>query len=249
MVDGAGLPASMRRGCSHTVAWYARGLAAAFHSALAERSTSMREALGAAISTVTAMHSGTCRLGEGSPSATVAAWRIEDEAVDVLVLCDASVVLHGRDGSTREITDDRIEHAVSRRAAEILAEHRGTERQGRGIPSRDEVAAARFAALDATRNVDGGFWCAQTDPSAADRALVERHPLSGLRAVIAASDGGTRGFQLVGAHSLDHFARLATEGELETIVAEIRSGEDARSTASSFDKPHDDIAIAVAAFA
>lgn len=238
VVDGAGLPKTMRQGCGHSVAWYARMLAESFRVGLEDRGTSMTEALAAAIAEVTAAHRGTCDLDAGSPSATVAAWRIVGDEVEHLVLCDAAIVLAGRDGTVLEITDDRITPAIRRRAAELL---------GDGPHSHAEIAAARFRALDEVRNVEGGFWCAQTDPDAARHALTGRTSISVLAAIVASSDGGTRGFQLVGAHTLERFAELASAGRLAEIAGEIRGAEDAKGD-WVFAKPHDDIALVAQTF-
>lgn len=232
VIDGAGLPKSMRRGCGHSVAWYARMLAEAFRVGLGDRATSMSDALGAAIAEVTASHSDGCDLRHGSPSATVAAWRVTDEAVEHLVLCDASIVLIDHDGVPVEITDDRVDAAVARRARE-LADAAGLE---------EAPADMRFAALDQMRNVEGGFWCAHIDPDAAQHALTGRTPLRALRGIVAASDGGTRGFQRLGAHTLERFAALASDGDLAEIAAQIRTAEDAAGS-RPFTKPHDDITL------
>ncbi|MFE6997289.1 hypothetical protein ACFVAE_15090 [Microbacterium sp. NPDC057659] len=239
VVDGAGLPKTMRQGCGHSVAWYARTLAEALRVRLEDSTAVMTDALAGAIAEVTAAHRGTCDLDAGSPSATVAAWRIDGDDVEHLVLCDASVVLAHRDGTAMEVTDDRINLAVARRAAELL---------GDGAHTHADIAAARFRALDETRNVEGGFWCAQTDPDAAQHALTGRTPIAELAAIVASSDGGTRGFQLVGAHSLERFAELAIAGRLAEIAGEIRAAEDAKHD-WVFAKPHDDIALVAQRFA
>jgi hypothetical protein len=238
VVDGAGLPKSMRQGCGHSVAWYARMLAEAFRVRLEDSAAAMPDALAGAIAEVTAAHRGTCDLDAGSPSATVAAWRIVGDEAEHLVLCDASIVLARRDGSAEEITDDRINAAVGRRAAELL---------GDGTHAHEDIAAARFRALDETRNVEGGFWCAQTDPDAARHALTGRTPIAELAAIVASSDGGTRGFQLVGAHTLERFAESAVAGRLAEIAGEIRAAEEAKHD-WLFAKPHDDIALMVQRF-
>ncbi|MFD5213247.1 protein phosphatase 2C domain-containing protein [Microbacterium sp. NPDC058345] len=234
VVDGAGLPKDMRRGCSHSVAWYARILAEAFRMRLEDRATAMTDALAGAIAEVTAAHAGTCELRRGSPSATVAAWRMDGDEVEHLVLSDASIVLIGADGTVQEVTDDRINDAVQRRSAELL--------EGGAF---SQAAAARFAALDQTRNVEGGFWCCHTDPDAARHAFTGRTPIRDLRGIVAASDGGTRGYQLLGAHSLERFGELAGRGDLARIAQEIRAAEDAHGV-PPFTKPHDDIALVAA---
>ena len=244
VVDGAGIPAELRRGCSHSVAWYSHGLADAFCARLVDRGTSMREALGGAIGDVTALHAGTCTFVGGSPSATVAAWRVDDDAVEHLVLCDASIVVREASGRAHEITDDRIEHSVARRTRELLSEHPGTDSPGK------EVAALRWQALEECRNAPGGFWCAQSDPDVTQHALIGRRAIDGTAAIIAASDGGTRGFQLLGAHDLASFAHRAGAGDLEGLAAEIRAGEEQLRTRAGFDgKIHDDLTIVVGSFA
>jgi hypothetical protein len=60
VVDGAGLPRSMRAGCRHPVAWYSRQLAGAFGEALLQRRLTMPQALGRAIAEVSERHEG-CR--------------------------------------------------------------------------------------------------------------------------------------------------------------------------------------------
>ena len=42
VVDGAGLPESMRMGCNHSVAWFSGALASAFQHNLNEAGASMR---------------------------------------------------------------------------------------------------------------------------------------------------------------------------------------------------------------
>ncbi|WP_067243559.1 protein phosphatase 2C domain-containing protein [Microbacterium resistens] len=246
VVDGAGLDASVRRGCVHSVAWYARSLAAAFGELLEDRRVAMTDALAEAIRIVTASHGDGCSLIGGSPSATVAAWRVDGDDVEHLVLCDASIVVLDADGGVEEITDRRIEEVVTRRTAEILAQTAGPR-----PPTPEEVWSTRFRALEETRNVRGGFWCAQADPAAAGEALTGRRRIGdgGAAAVLAASDGGTRGFQLVGAHDLASFAARAASGELEELAAEIRTGEERLRERGTFrGKPFDDLTIVVGSF-
>ena len=244
VVDGAGIPAELRRGCTHTVAWYARRLADAFCARLVDRGTPMRDALAGAIAEVTALHAGTCTFEGGSPSATVAAWRVDGAEVEHLVLCDASVVVRDASGRAQEITDDRIEHSVERRIRELLSARTET-----ADPNADELAALRWRALEECRNAPGGFWCAQADPTVAEQSLIGRQAIDGTAAVIAASDGGTRGYQLVDAHDLPSFALRAASGELEGLAAEIRAGEEGLRTRADFDgKIHDDLTIVVGSF-
>ena len=106
VVDGAGLPQSMRAGCHHSVDWYSNQLARRFGAALDDAAFTMRQALRRAITEVSQLHDG-CSLVEGSPSATVAAWRLRPHLVEYLVLCDASAIVVLAD-QVVEFTDDRL---------------------------------------------------------------------------------------------------------------------------------------------
>ena len=96
------------------VAWFARSVAYTFHALLAARSSSMREALAETISRVKDSHAATRDLASGSPSATVAAWRLADDQLEYLVLSDASIVLLDRHDRSTEIVDHRLENVIAR---------------------------------------------------------------------------------------------------------------------------------------
>lgn len=236
VVDGAGLPAHLRAGCRHSVAWFARSVAHTFHALLAARSSSMREALAETISRVKDSHAATCDLASGSPSATVAAWRMADDQLEYLVLSDASIVLMDRDDRFTEIVDHRLENVIARAAP------RAPERPA---ATGAQVRAARRAAVESARNKPGGFWCVHTDTSAAVQAIHGEVSVSDLAGVVACSDGGARAFELLGAHTLEEFTTLALRGELKTLSDTIRTAENhqAGSLQRLGLKVHDDITI------
>lgn len=236
VVDGAGLPADLRTGCRHSVAWFARSVAHTFHALLAARSSSMRDALAETIRRVKDSHATTCSLAGGSPSATVAAWRMADDQLEYLVLSDASIVLLDRHDRATEIVDHRLEIVIAR-AAPLDPK--------RLAVTGAQVRAARRAAVESTRNKPGGFWCVQTDTSAAVQAMHGAVPVSDLTGVVACSDGGARAYELIGAHTLEEFANLALCGELETLSDTIRTAENhqAGSLHGLGLKVHDDITI------
>ena len=149
VVDGAGLPRSMRAGCRHSVAWYSNELARTFGTALLDRVLTMPQALSRAITEVSQRHGG-CSLVKGSPSATVAAWRLRPALVEYLVLCDASVVV-ANDDDVIEITDDRL--------AVLMAEQLGqaTAAAGNNMLTASAILEARGTVLESSRNVAGGF--------------------------------------------------------------------------------------------
>lgn len=108
LVDGAGIPAHLRNGCTHTVSWYARELADTFRDTLSHADIDIRTALALALRQVAASHGTGCDLDRGSPSGIVAAWRIGAEAVEYLVLGDASIIVTDSGGDVSEVTDGRL---------------------------------------------------------------------------------------------------------------------------------------------
>lgn len=238
VVDGAGLPKHLRQGCVHEVAWFSRAIADTFRDRLAD-GIAMQQALARAIDAVADLHRADCDLAAGSPSATVAAWRIRGDRTEYLVLCDASVVLVDRLGGVTEITDQRIETAVAGRVAALA-----------GLPPEQEPTHAQrrefgFAALEATRNRADGWWCVHHDPTAAEHALTGAVATSEVQRIIAASDGGTRGFQLLKVHTLNEFGSAATNPAAVADV--IRRSETASRAESEPDgtKVHDDLTLVV----
>lgn len=245
VVDGAGLPKDLRRGCRHSVRWYAESLAAAFRDHLERRDSDMPAALAAAINDVTSSHGVGCRPNEGSPSATVAAWRAHDDAVEYLVLCDASIVLAFRDGTVTEVTDDRIAHATE----PVIDQYLRDVQRRNGVVTPGDKRAARRAAVEQTRNREGGFWSCHTDPAAAVAAIHGRASRDGLRAIAAASDGATRGCQLLGIHTPDALTSARGKDDLDALIASIRHTEALNEELGpQAIKQHDDATVAVANF-
>lgn len=238
VVDGAGLPKSMRAGCLHSVAWFARTIAETFHAALTARSGTMAEALGHTIRQVRDSHASTCDLPAGSPSATVAAWRLTEDNVELLVLCDASILLVDNHGHATQVTDRRLETAVVAATRQLLAR---ADTSNAPVPPRK---AARIA-VESQRNHEGGWWCINSDPAAADHALTGTRRILELAGVIACSDGATRAFDLLATHTVDDFAARCLAGSIEPVSTSIREAE--TSTAHLLQtkgmKPHDDLTI------
>lgn len=221
VVDGAGVPARFRAGCHHSVAWYAEHLA----DALAARVTGpdpLPQVLAGAIAAVRDEHAGTCDLGAGSPSATVAIARTRGDVLEHLVLCDASVLLLQRDGTAVEVTDPALDHLAARLRSDRPA----------GVPLAD--------AVEARRNRPGGFWVARHEPEAAAHALTGTTPLADLAGVALTSDGATRGVHVLGIHVVDDLARRLIAGEHEAVLAEIRAAEIAARPPG---KQHDDATV------
>ncbi|RNI25320.1 protein phosphatase 2C domain-containing protein [Flexivirga caeni] len=243
LIDGAGLPARLRSGCTHTVRWYARTLADAYRDALGRADVDIRTAFARALSLVAASHGPGCDLDRGSPSGTVAAWRIGAEQVEYLVLGDASVILSDPAGGVSEVTDDRLATVT----APIIASHL-RDRAARGLTTTpDDLREARRAAVELTRNTSGGFWCCHHDPAAADHAIVGTLCRTDVASLVAASDGATRGYQLLGIHTVQDVARLAANGDGDEVIAEIRAEEERTDRLTDQGMKKDDDATLVAA--
>ena len=190
---------------------------------------------------VAALHRPECDLALGSPSATVAAWRVDARGVEYLALCDASVLVVGADGEVRELTDDRHEQATR----PLIEARLEAKQDAGGAVSFNDVREARREATETTRNTHEGFWCVQDDPRAAHQAVhgvLDRDEVVG---VVAATDGATRAFRLLETHTLDEFARTVLEGGLVSVARTVREAERAHTSALTTDglKVHDDLTV------
>jgi hypothetical protein len=241
VVDGAGIPSSLRSGCSHSVAWYSRTLATTFQRHLADPCVKMQDALRSAIAEVVAKHENTCDLAAGSPSATVAAWRVTGSDLEYLVLCDSSLFLSFTDGRHLEVTDDRLGQVVGPWVEAATAQRA----QGGMSISPDELHAASRQAVELLRNTPEGFWCCHNDPAAADEALQGSIPLPALRGVVLATDGATRGIHLLGSHTLEETIEAALSGTPDELLRQIRAAEDAQAQSLTLQavKVHDDATL------
>jgi hypothetical protein len=221
VVDGAGLPESMRKGCSHSVAWFSGALVSAFQHQLNELGASMRGALSAAITSVANSHEQTCDLTKGSHSATLAACRIRGDNLEFIVLCDS-----------------RLHQIVEPQVEAVLAE----QFQSASKATREEILTVRGALLDKLRNKPGGYWCCHTDAAAANEAITGLVPLASLRGVILATDGAMRGFHELGIHTLDEIVQGAMSDAPTELLSQIRSAEreQRESLSSRAIKIHDD---------
>lgn len=201
----------------------------------------MRDALRSAISDVVAEHENTCDLAAGSPSATVAAWRVTGSHLEYLVLCDSSILLSFADGSFLEVTDDRMSRVVEPWIEAALAQGSRTDL----LISPQELLAVRGEALDTLRNTSNGFWCTQNHPAAADEALEGSIPLHELRGVVLATDGVTRGIHLLGSHTLEAIVEAALSDGHNQLLEQIRAAEDDQreTLAMHAIKVHDDATL------
>ena len=186
LLDGAGTPVGSESGCVHGVTWFVRRLGTALLSSLTSSDDpDLVQWLAASIREVRALHADTCDLAHpGSPSATVAALRVREDALDYLVLADSVLVL---DLSTelRVVSDDREARIGRRLRAKMDALPNGT-------PEHDQAYREYVEQLRAHRNQPGGFGVASTEPEAAQHALTGSVPRAQVRTAALFSDGASR---------------------------------------------------------
>ena len=180
VLDGA--TARTATGCSHGIAWYAERLGQSLVAGAASTTRPLAEVLRHAITTVAGMHPECDLMHPGTPSAGVGMLRSDGW---YLVLGDVAIVAETETG-LQVIVDERVSATAPAERAEVDRHLIGTtEKAAALIPmKRAELAA---------RNVEGGYWIAAADPTAADHALTGTFALTRGAAVAVVTDGAARG--------------------------------------------------------
>jgi hypothetical protein len=163
--------------------------------------------------------------------------------VDALVLADSPVIAF-TDRGPDVLADERI-------AGLLPGGYRQRLRSGGGYGA-DHVAAVRTAGAttDRLRNVPGGFWVAEADPSAADEARVRGWPRHELTAVLVASDGVSCGVDDYHLFEWPAVLALATDDGPAAVLGRVRDAERADPDGLRWPRPkrHDDQALVVVRF-
>lgn len=162
--------------------WYSGKLIAELESMLAaEPSMDLVSLLANGIAAVRDAHG--LVVGD-SPSSTVAMLRWSEDTVDGLVLADSPIAVRGAFG-VDVLSDERLA-----RLPRGGGGYRDRLRSGGGYGD-DHLAALRAGASRTSlwRNVEGGFWVAEADPAAAERAATRTWPRAEVSEAMLASDG------------------------------------------------------------
>ncbi|MEQ4208201.1 protein phosphatase 2C domain-containing protein [Actinopolymorpha sp. B17G11] len=230
VVDGVTPLDRSDTGCRHGVAWYARTLGTRLFSLAGKGSEPLTDCLAAAIAETRDAHGGGCDPAHpDSPAATVAVVRLREGTLEHLVLSDAAIVVD-TGGEPRLITDNRAGQVGRRLRAD-------------GIRPTGPVVRAR-------RNQPGGYWVAAERPESAYEALTGESALSGVRTVVAATDGATRLVDTFGWGDWRDALEALRAGGPHAWIAQTRAAERAdagqpagqrRTTA----KVHDDATLAL----
>ncbi|GIH93889.1 protein phosphatase 2C domain-containing protein [Planobispora siamensis] len=186
LLDGAGDPAGLESGCSHSVSWYSRTLGSTLLTELTRHPGSLAEIFASGIRQVASLHEHTCDLlHAGSPSATAVMLRRTGDTLEWLVLADSVLVLDLGTAEPTVVCDDRLD-AVAAPHHALLAGLRY------GSPEHAQARREFIETLRTYRNRDGGFWVAAVDPLAGEHALTGSAPIDAVRAVALLSDGASR---------------------------------------------------------
>jgi hypothetical protein len=166
VLDGITTPDGLATGCEHGTVWFVHQLGAwLLGLASTEPDVPLRDHLAASIKNVADTHADTCDTTHtNTPGATVAMLRERGDQVEWLVLADAFVLLHTRDGLTIH-HDNRLESVA-------IEERRVLQRAELGTPEHEAARQKLVAAQRRVRNTDGGYWIASSNPTAADHAQV-----------------------------------------------------------------------------
>lgn len=223
--------------------WYASRLAGELAGRLTGyQNTDLADLLAASIRTVARDH----ELTPGkSPSSTVALLRWTDSTIEGLVLADTPVVAFTEAGPS-VLADTRLE-TMPRGAG-----YRDRLAEGGGYDENHLVALRKAGeVMAARRNVEGGFWVAETDPDAAHHAQRTTWPRAEVTTVLMATDGVTCGLSPYGVFAdWQDLRDVAITNGPEAVLDRVRAAEtqDLAGTRWPRPKPHDDQALVVIDF-
>lgn len=163
--------------------WYAENLASALELAMRDPTARVRglqsilhEAIGGVAT----------KMGEDRPSCTVGLASWERDELELLILGDITAVVFLVSSGLVAVTDDRLD-AV---APEFRHAYKESLRAGNGFGAKHRShLAALQAAQHTMRNVAGGYWIAEADPSAAGHAYRRTLSLSSVAALLLVTDG------------------------------------------------------------
>lgn len=211
VLDGA--TARTETGCVHGIAWYAEHLGRALVDGASIPDRRLRDALKAAIIAVAELHPQ-CDLNHpGTPSAGVGILRPDGT---YLVLGDVAIVAETVSG-LQVVVDNRVSQTAASERAEV-------DRHLIGTPEKAAALVPMKRAELAARNVEGGYWIAAAEPSAADHTMTGALDLRAAAPVAVMSDGAARcvDFGLVNWQAL--LAMACDEGP-GALIGHVRAAE------------------------
>jgi hypothetical protein len=179
-----------------------------------------------------------------SPSSTVAILRARSDAADLYVVGD-SPIHYGLGHRKHSLTDDRLSAVAPSEREHYLAQLRA----GHGYDEAHRAALVQLQrAQRQARNVEGGYWIAETDPNAAHHALTTTVERDMIEWAVLASDGAADLIE----HAGHRWHRIAQydDAQLNALLARIHEWEDTSDPDGRHlprAKRHDDKTIAALA--
>lgn len=177
----------------------------------------------------------------GSPSSTVAILRARAGAADLYVLGD-SPIHYGIGHRAHRLVDDRLSMVAKPQRERYRAQLQG----GHGFDDVHQAALLQLQrAQRQARNVEGGYWIAETDSSAAHHAVTETVDRGAIEWAVLATDGAA-GFIRHAGHGWHGIAQYDT-AQLAALLARIHEWEDTSDPDGRHlprAKQHDDKTIA-----
>lgn len=216
--------------------WYARTLLNALRDRLPDHDSSLASILADAIAQVRDDH----QLQPSGPSSTVLMTRTKDDALDILVLGDSTLVIQHVDDTCTALTDDRLAQvAVAERQAYLERLHNG----GGYDSQHARLLADLQAAQRLARNHPEGYWIAECDPEAARHAISRTLPIDQVQTLLLLTDGAAAGVTTYGAPST--WPELFRELDLvraRQVLGDLHQLEETDPTGQRWPraKPHDD---------
>ncbi|MGP3980900.1 hypothetical protein [Streptomyces sp. KR80] len=253
LLDGV-TPPPGNAGCVHGVPWFIARLGGAMlELSGSRRDLPLTDCLAESIRRTANAHRSTCDLSHSrTPQATVVAARWDEVSVEHLVLSDSVLLLaaaagpNGMAGAVTAVRDDRLDHLP----AEVRALRDTVRALPRGSAERATAGAEYGRAVEALRNVEGGFFTAAADPAVARRSVTGTWTRSDVRALAALTDGAARWVEVFAEGDWsDCFAMLSKEGT-RALVARVRAAEAADPEGRTFPrgKAYDDASAILAEF-
>lgn len=179
--------------------------------------------------------------GGASPSSTVAILRARKEAVDLYVLGD-SPIHYGLGEQACQLVDERLSQVGQPERDQYVARLRAGH--GYGDAHRRALVDLQRAQRRA-RNVEGGYWIAEVDPTAAHHGVALSLDRGAIEWAVLATDGAADLIDFTGLHWWD--VAKCGRAQLDALLTRIHEWEancdsDGRNLPRS--KRHDDKTIA-----
>ncbi|NIH78004.1 hypothetical protein [Amycolatopsis viridis] len=177
-----------------------------------------------------------------SPSSTVTVARERDEHLDLLLLGDNTVILPGGE----ILTDDRIDHLdlePRRKYRERLAAGHGFDDEHHRLLRDLQTQQGKY------RNKPGGYWIAETEPTAAREALSTTKRFTDTNWLLLATDGAFNTMQHLGLVDQLDYTNPRTSIQPSDILKRCHAWEskaDPNAEKLPRAKRHDDKALAFA---